>query len=143
MTASRGALALRIALVSLIALPWLPAAFLPLSGLDVVGDLLDRWFAFHCHREPGRTFEALSVCWRCYGIYFGLGGGALFVQPKLRPIGYRVWVMVAALLLLLDVLTEVLAMRPAFSPLRFFSGSLLGWPVGVALVLSLESRSTR
>jgi uncharacterized membrane protein len=138
-TASRVASLLRLALVLLIALPWLPHLFAGLPLLGFLGERLDGWFAFHCHREVSRTYGLLAVCWRCYGIYFGLGAGALVLRPQLTPFAYRVWVAVAALIVLLDVLTEVLHMRPPFGPLRFFSGMLLGWPVGVALVLAARA----
>jgi uncharacterized membrane protein len=121
----------------LIVLPWLPALLEPVPLLRPLAAALDSWFNLHCHRDPARSLVHVAVCMRCYGIYVGLGGGALLVRPRLRPLAYRIWVAVAALVLLLDVLTEVLQMRPAFGPVRFFSGMLLGWPVGVALVLAL------
>ena len=132
----RTALLVRGALGLLIVLPFLPRLLEGLPLLAPVGAALDGWFEFHCHREPSRSLVMLAVCWRCYGIYFGLGAGALAMRPRLAPLAYRIWVMVAALVLALDVLTEVLQMRPPFGPLRFFSGVLLGWPVGVALVLA-------
>jgi uncharacterized membrane protein len=134
--ASGVARVVRPALVFLIVLPWLPPLLAHVPVLGSVGGAIDSWFSLHCHRETARTFSLLAVCWRCYGIYFGLGAGALLVRPTLTPFAYRIWVLVAALILLLDVLTEVLHMRPPFGPLRFFSGMLLGWPVGVALVLA-------
>ena len=132
------AVLVRGALGLLIVLPWLPQLLEGLPLLAPLGVALDGWFQFHCHREPSRSLALLAVCWRCYGIYFGLGAGALTVRPRLTPFAYRIWVAVAALVLALDVLTEVLHMRPPFGPLRFFSGLLLGWPVGVALVLAFR-----
>jgi len=136
--APRKAALVRAALALLILLPWLPHLLQGLPPLAPLGSALDAWYGFHCHRESSRTLDRLAVCWRCYGIYFGLGAGALLMRPRLAPFAYRVWVAVAALTLLLDVLTEVLHMRPPFGPLRFFSGTLLGWPVGVALVLAWQ-----
>lgn len=46
------------------------------------------WFEFQCHRELGRSFEILGhtlpVCSRCFGIYAGLGLGALVLRPRLE-----------------------------------------------------------
>ncbi len=128
--------AVRAVLVSLAFLPWLPQALSGMSLLDRPLQLLDGWFALHCHRDAARGLTGLAVCVRCYGIYFGLGAGALVVRPRLRPAVYRVWLLVAALALMLDVATELLAMRPAWAPLRFLTGALLGYPVGVSLVLA-------
>lgn len=137
--AHRSALAVRLALGLLVVLPLLPPLLARSPLLSGAGNALDGWFALHCHRDAARGSALLAVCWRCYGIYFGLGGGALLAWPRLTPFAYRVWVVVAALALLLDVSTEVLAMRPPFGPLRFVTGALLGWPVGVALVLAFRA----
>jgi uncharacterized membrane protein len=133
------ALALRISLVLLLVVPWLPRLLAGVPLLGGAGALLDEWFAFHCHRDPARSVALLAVCLRCYGIYFGLGLGALLVRPRLTPFAYRVWVIFAALALVLDVATEALHMRPPFGPLRFATGALLGLPVGVALVLATRT----
>lgn len=137
--AHRSALVVRLVLGLLVVLPLLPPLLERAPSLSGLGRALDAWFGLHCHRDAARGSALLAVCWRCYGIYFGLGGGALLARPRLTPFPYRVWVAVAALALLLDVVTEVLAMRPPFGPLRFVSGALLGWPVGVALVLSFRA----
>ncbi len=132
----------RALLVSLVVLPWLPPLVSGVPSLGRTGQLLDGWFALHCHRDPARGLPGLAVCVRCYGIYFGLGAGALVVRPRVAPVVYRVWLLVAALALGLDVATELFAMRPAWAPLRFVTGALLGYPAGVALILATRPRAS-
>lgn len=107
----------------------------------------DAWFAFQCHRELGRSLflngNPLPVCARCSGIYFGLGLGALVLRPRLSVVAARVWVGTAALIMVLDVLTEALAMRPEWAPLRLVTGLLLGYPVGVLLVNAVRDAGGR
>jgi uncharacterized membrane protein len=100
------------------------------------------WFAFQCHRDPTRsallgTFP-LAVCARCFGIYLGLGAGALILKPKLTAWPLRIWVASAALLMLLDVATERLGWRPAWDALRALTGVLLAYPVGAAIVSAVR-----
>lgn len=98
------------------------------------------WFEFQCHRELGRSFEILGhtlpVCSRCFGIYAGLGLGALVLRPRLDVWPLRVWVGAAAVAMILDVVTENLGMRPPSGWVRFLTGTLLAYPVGAALVLT-------
>ena len=130
--------AIRIALVVVGISPFLPLVLHGVPLLDAVGRAFDAWFAFQCHRDPSRTLSIgarlLPVCSRCFGIYLGLGLGALIMRPKLDVWPLRIWVGAAALVMLLDVLTEMLAMRPAFMLVRALTGTLLALPVGSALV---------
>ena len=119
--------------------PWL------LGGVPVlhhVGDVFDLWFAAQCHRDPQRSLmllgRVLPVCHRCSGVYFGLGLGALVVRPRLSPWPLRIWVVAAALLMLADVGSEAMAWRPASAAVRMFTGLLLAYPVGVALVQAVR-----
>lgn len=100
----------------------------------------EAWFAYQCHRDAERTFELFGVsapvCVRCLGIYLGLGLGALVLRPRLAPWPLRIWVAGAAFVMLLDVWTEVLDMRPAWAVLRLTTGLLLSYPVGASLVLA-------
>ena len=134
--------ALRVALVVAGISPFLPLVFHGVPVLDTIGRGFDSWFAFQCHRDPARTLSVgarlLPVCSRCFGIYFGLGLGALLMRPKLGVWALRIWVGFAALVMLLDVLTEVLAMRPSMTLLRALTGTLLALPVGSALVRALR-----
>lgn len=136
---------LRVALVTVGSAPfWVP----PLqhaAGLSWLAQTFDGWFALHCHREAERTLMlgpfALPVCVRCTGIYVGLLLGALIARPRLSPLHVRLWVGVAALIMILDVLTEMLHMRPPWAPLRALSGLFLAYPVGAALVIAARPRT--
>ncbi|MEZ4225285.1 MAG: DUF2085 domain-containing protein [Polyangiaceae bacterium] len=118
--------------------PLMPQLTRGLPGLSWLGGAFDAWFAFQCHREPARSLsflgEILPVCSRCLGIYLGLGLGALILWPKLKVWPLRIWVGFAALVMVLDVATETLGMRPEWTPLRLVTGLLLAYPVSGAVV---------
>jgi uncharacterized membrane protein len=120
--------------------PFIPHLVEGVPVLGSIGAALDAWFSFQCQRDPARTLHFLGrllpVCARCLGIYLGLGLGAVLLRPRLGVWPLRIWVGVAALVMLLDVWTEALGMRPPSAPLRLFTGLLLSYPVGAALVWS-------
>lgn len=128
---------LRACFLALGALPLLPAAIENDPALELLVRPLDAWFAFQCERAPARTFEGFAVCARCYGVYLGLAVGALVLRPRIHAFQERVWLAVAALLMGLDVASEVLGMRPAFAPLRLATGFLLGYPASLGVLLRL------
>jgi uncharacterized membrane protein len=129
---------LRSALLVVGVSPFLPRLLEPVPALSALGRAVDAWFAFQCHRDPARSLELLGrvlpVCSRCFAIYVGLGLGALVLRPRLSIWPLRIWVAVAALIMVLDVWTESLAMRPDSTLFRILSGILLAYPVGAALV---------
>ena len=84
----------------------------------------------------------LPVCFRCFGIYAGLGLGALVLRPRLGVWPLRIWVGLAALGMILDVASEHWGLRPEWGPLRLATGVLLAYPVGVALVWSARGEPT-
>ncbi len=127
----------RAAFISFALLPLLPAAASALPSLALLSRPFDAWFAFQCERDPARTLAGFAVCVRCYGVYVGLALGALLRRPHLSPFQERVWLAVAALVMGLDVASEVLGMRPAWAPLRFATGLLLGYPVSLGVLLRL------
>jgi uncharacterized membrane protein len=133
----------RLALVLLGVAPFLPRLLAGIPLLEWVGDGCDAWFAFQCHRESGRSPQlfgaVMPVCARCFGIYFGLGLGALILRPRLTAWPLRIWVALAGLLMVGDVVTEHLGLRPAWSTVRLLSGVLLSYPVGSALVWSARA----
>ena len=135
--------AARIALIVVGSSPLWVAWVQGVPVLGQVADLLQRWFNYQCHRELGRSWawlgRELPVCTRCFGIYLGLMLGALALRPRLTPLQLRLWVGGASLLMLLDVFTEALGMRPPAAILRFVTGLLLAYPVGVSVVLSLAA----
>ena len=118
--------------------PWLPSVLYEVPVVGHLGTLLEAWFGFQCHRDPERALTigrlVLPVCARCFGIYAGLGLGALVLRPRLAPKFVRVWLVGAVVVMLLDVATELLDMRPPSAALRVATGLLLAWPIGVALV---------
>ena len=130
--------AVRVLLVVVGLSPWLPALATRVPALTPLATLADAWFGFQCHRDPSRALgfgsTVLPVCARCFGIYAGLALGALVLRPRLEPRFLRLWLVASVLFMLLDVATELLEMRPPSAPLRAFSGGLLAWPIGVALV---------
>jgi uncharacterized membrane protein len=130
--------ATRAALVITGSLPLLVFAAARVPGLDRSAGWLDTWFALQCERDPARTLELggvmLPVCVRCLGIYLGLGLGALVLRPRLEVWPLRLWVGVASLLMLADVGSEYLGLRPAWAPLRLVTGLFLAYPVGNSLV---------
>jgi uncharacterized membrane protein len=130
-------LAALVALVSLALLPLLPHLTALLPGLAPVERAAGGWFDLHCHRDPARTPHPLgvplAVCARCSGIYFGLGAGALLRRPQLTPRALRLWVALAATVMIADVLLETYALHGPWSLLRLTTGALMGYPVGVAL----------
>lgn len=132
----------RIALLLAGVAPLLPGMLRGLPLLHHVADALDGWFAFQCHREAARSLapfgHVLAVCSRCAGIYLGLGLGALVLRPRLGAWPLRIWVGAAALVMVLDVATEALGMRPEWAALRLLTGVALAYPVAVAVVLAAE-----
>jgi uncharacterized membrane protein len=137
--------ATRALLMGVAALPCLPWLLDRVPGLSPIADALQSWFAFQCERDPHRTLhwfgQALPVCARCLGIYWGLGLGAGIMRPALGASGLRLWIVLAALLMALDVATEALGLRSPWAPLRVLTGMCLAYPVGVALVSASRARS--
>jgi uncharacterized membrane protein len=127
-------------------LPFLPVVSAALPLLVPLERVASTWFDLHCHRDPARTLQLfgvpLAACARCSGIYFGLGLGALLRRPSLTPRELRLWVLGAALLMMLDVLFEARGLHGSWAGLRLCSGLLLGYPVGSAVGRwSLRSRA--
>jgi uncharacterized membrane protein len=135
----------RVALVVIGSAPFWVPLLQQVAGLSALARVFDAWFALHCHREAERSVWPfgieLAVCVRCSSIYLGLALGALIEKPLLSPVHVRLWVGIAALIMILDVVTEMLHMRPPWGPLRAFSGLFLAYPVGVALVNAARSRT--
>jgi uncharacterized membrane protein len=130
----------RAALALVLVAPFLPPFFSSVPGLGAIARLFDAWFAFQCHREAARSLRVfghvLPVCLRCFGIYLGLGLGGVVARPKLDVWPLRIWVLAAAALMIADVTTESLGLRPEWGLLRLLTGVLLAYPVGSALVWS-------
>lgn len=127
--------ALLLALLSLSPLLSLLARYVPATALLERAALF--WFELHCERDPARTLSLfgvpLLVCARCFGIYAGIGLGALLRFPALSAHATRLWVGVGAALMLLDVSAEDHGLHGSWPALRVLSGVLLAYPVGVGL----------
>ncbi len=121
--------------------PFVPALTEGVFGLEPIGRALDAWFAFQCHRDEARSLAVSAVCTRCLGIYVGLGLGALVLRPALRPARHLAWILGAAGVLVADVLTEALGLRPAWAPLRFATGFALAYPAGLSMVRAFRDPS--
>jgi uncharacterized membrane protein len=132
--------AVRVALVVIGISPFLPLLLEHLPVLHYLGGAFDAWFQFQCHREAARSFHffghQLPVCSRCFGIYAGLGLGAVVLRPRLGVWPLRIWVGLGALVMVLDVVTELFGMRPESATLRLLTGLFLAYPVGAAVVWS-------
>lgn len=128
----------RVALVVVGLGPLLVPLLAHVPVLRYVSAAFDAWFQFQCHREAARSLSlfghVLPVCSRCFGIYAGLGLGALVLRPRLDVWPLRIWVGVGALAMILDVVTENLGMHGESAAFRFATGAFLSFPVGVALV---------
>lgn len=138
----RAVWAVRTALLLVGLAPLVPPLTAGIPGLERVGESLDVWFAFQCHRDPGRSAHllerALPVCTRCLGIYSGLGLGGLLAWPRLGPWSLRLWVGVAAGLMILDVALERAGIHASWPLARLLSGLALAYPVGAALVQAVR-----
>jgi len=136
--------AVRALLGAVALLPFVPMLLHGVPGLSLIVNGCERWFSFQCQRDPARALHvfgrALPVCARCSGIYFGLGLGAWLAWPRPSAPQLRLWVAVASAFMLLDVLSEALAWRPAWASLRVLSGFALAYPVGVALLSAAQAR---
>jgi hypothetical protein len=130
-------LAALAALAGLALLPLLPVLSQLAPPLASLERAAGSWFDLHCHRDPARTLHLLgvplAVCARCSGVYFGLGAGAALRRPHLTPRALRLWVALAAALMIADVALESYAFHGPWWLVRLTSGALLGYPVGAAL----------
>lgn len=98
---------------------------------------LDLPFRLLCHRIPERVIEVagapMPLCSRCAGIWLGMSVSAALAWPVLPVRALRVTVVVAAALMLAEVITQDLGLHPVFHPTRLLSGLLLSVPFGGAL----------
>jgi uncharacterized membrane protein len=124
-------------LLSMAVWPLLPLLARRVPALTPLSTALEPWFHFHCEGDPERSLRwggaLLAVCARCSGIYFGLGLGALVRRPRLRSTAFRVWMLGAAGLMLLDVAAERWGAHGAWPLVRVGTGLLLAYPLGVGL----------
>ncbi|EYF02205.1 DUF2085 domain-containing protein [Chondromyces apiculatus] len=119
-------------------LPWGIALARAWLDLGVVGTLLDSTFAPMCHRLPERSLTLagtlMPLCSRCAGIFAGFAVGAILARPHLRMSTWRVLLSIAAALMVADVITQDLGLRPLWHQSRLATGFLLGYGMVVAFV---------
>lgn len=116
------------------------------SGVALLAVLAAAWhspwlyvaFRAVCHQRPERAIwiagAPMAICARCFGIYLGaiIGLVGLVAPPSWRPLvcrpqGGTPWAFVAAIAFVaLDVLTESLGLRPAWTAGRLITGMLAG-----------------
>jgi uncharacterized membrane protein len=130
-------LTVRALFASVALAPFLPGWGAGVPGLGAVAELADRWFRFQCERDPSRTLPGAAVCARCLGLYVGFGAGGTLGLPRLSVRAVEVWITCAVVLLLLDVSSEALLLRPPSAALRVATGILLAYPIGLVVKASL------
>lgn len=131
----------------LIAAAFLPLAVPLLESTDAtrwIGQALRRLYGLQCHQRIGRSFAivgiVLPVCARCYGIYLGLGLAGLFGRPRLRANAYKAWILIGSVLLLVDVASEWVGLRPESAWIRTSTGALLAYGIALAMLEAVRPR---
>ena len=124
-------------------LPWVLPFARALLPLGRAGELLDLFFLPMCHRLPERTLALASVsmplCSRCAGIFAGLALGSLLQLPRVEIARWKILVVVAGALMLLDVVTQDLGVHPVWHATRIASGLLFGYAIAAACLLAMRS----
>ncbi len=122
---------LRLLLLTAGLLPWLSPWLSPR-----VKAALDAALAPVCHQIPSRTLviagQAMSVCSRCAGVYAGIALGALLAWPRTRA--WRSALPAAAGIMLVDIMTQDLALHPAWHATRLATGAAVGYCASAWLV---------
>ncbi|WP_437598481.1 DUF2085 domain-containing protein [Sorangium sp. So ce590] len=136
--------AARCALALLGILPWciaLARSHLPLGEL---GAALDRLFVPICHRMPGRSLAlegvVMPLCSRCAGIFAGVAAGAAIARPRLAMTTWRPILIGLSALMVLDVATQDLGLRPVWHATRLATGLAFGYAVAAAFLAQLARR---
>ncbi|WP_437504064.1 DUF2085 domain-containing protein [Sorangium sp. So ce1099] len=136
--------AVRYALVLLGALPWcipLARSRLPLGEL---GAALDRFFVPMCHRLPERSLALegvmMPICSRCAGIFAGVAAGAVIARPRLKMTAWRPILIAICALMVVDVATQDLGLRPVWHATRLATGLAFGYAVAAAFATQLARR---
>ena len=118
------------------------AAPLLATGHPFAALLIRNFFSRLCHQDPSRSFvlggAPVAVCVRCLGIYWGAAVG---IAVRLRRAD---WLLVLAVVLnLVDVASEVLHCHGNAPLVRLFLGLMLGVGVGAVLFLPEALRPIR
>ncbi len=133
----------RVCLVLVGVSPWLLPILRFELPLGAVGEWLGLPFALVCHRRPERTLQllgiAMPVCSRCAGLFAGGAFGALVAWPRIELRTARVALLLAACLLVLDVVLQDHGVHPVWHATRLATGSFLGY-VGTVALTSIFAR---
>ncbi|XXX75366.1 DUF2085 domain-containing protein [Sorangium sp. So ce134] len=136
--------AVRCALALLGALPWcipLARSHLPIGEL---GAALDRLFVPMCHRMPERSLAlegvVMPLCSRCAGIFAGVAAGAAIAWPRLPIAAWRPILIALSALMVLDVVTQDLGLRPVWHAARLATGLAFGYAGAAAFLAQLARR---
>ncbi|MGC4065764.1 MAG: DUF2085 domain-containing protein [Polyangiaceae bacterium] len=131
------AVAVGIAFTALALLPWLTVLLRRIPLMHRSSLVLERLYGLQCHQRLGRSFviwgEHLPVCARCTGVYLGLGLAVWIGRPRLRLDALKAWMLASALLLVADVASELVGLRPANALFRAFTGVLLAYGIGLVV----------
>jgi len=107
------------------------------TGPSAVANALDLPFHLLCHRIPERVIAIagapMPLCSRCAGIWLGLSVSAAIAWPVLSMRTLRIVIVIAAALMLIEVVTQDLGLHPVFHPTRLLSGLLFSVPFGGAI----------
>lgn len=137
-------LALRVSFVLAALLPLVAPLLECSSGTAELGAAVRSLYALQCHQRVGRSFHfwsaALPVCARCYGIYLGLGLAALVGRPRLRPDAYKAWIVVGAVVVLVDVASEWVGLRAANAWFRLANGGLVAYGIALGMLQAVRPR---
>jgi uncharacterized membrane protein len=130
-------LALRVALVVAAFAPFV----IPLLPEGLIRSLLDLAYWPACHRLPERTLALggvlMPLCSRCAGVFAGLGVAALVPRLPLSLRAHGVATGAATLVMLVDVVTQDLALRPLWHTTRLATGLAVGVLLGSSLFTAL------
>jgi uncharacterized membrane protein len=136
-TPSARATLVGVAFTTLALLPWI-TVLLRLHPLTQPASLLlERLYGLQCHQRLDRTFavlgEPLPVCARCSGVYLGLGLAVWVGRPRLRLDALKAWMLAAGLVLVADVASEAVGLRPASALFRAFTGAAFAYGIGLVV----------
>jgi uncharacterized membrane protein len=108
------------------------------------GEILRALYGLQCHQLGTRSLRLLDipfpVCSRCLGVYLGLAAAALVARPRWRTDLYKAWIVIGVSLMLLDLATEWVGLRPVSAALRFGTGVLLAYAIGLSISEALRPR---
>lgn len=125
-----GVLLVVFAWLALIVLPPIVSAY----GQTEISSPMYRFFGMICHQLPERSFHLLehqlAVCSRCFGVYFGLGVGAV-VYPLWRRVDDieplpRIWLLASMVPIGIDWSLGVFGVWENNHASRFITGLILG-----------------